>query len=123
MDLRPYIEKFVRRFAEVEGALSDPRVFDNNQRAQELSREYAQLKELLAAGNAYQKAAAELEQNRALLGSEPPDSELALMAKEDIARLEREGKRLEHEVQKLTDDTINEIDDLADAKEKEILGK
>jgi ribosome recycling factor len=36
---------------------------------------------------------------------------------------EDERKRLEHEVQKLTDDTIKEIDDLADGKEKEILGK
>src|SRR5437870_6573865 len=36
---------------------------------------------------------------------------------------EDERKRLEHEVQKLTDDTIKEIDETADAKEKEILGK
>ena len=36
---------------------------------------------------------------------------------------EDERKRLEHEVQKLTDDTIKEIDAAADAKEKEILGK
>ena len=36
---------------------------------------------------------------------------------------EDERKRLEHDVQKLTDDTIKEIDAAADAKEKEILGK
>ena len=36
---------------------------------------------------------------------------------------EDERKRLEHEVQKLTDDTIKEIDDLAHTKEKEILGQ
>jgi ribosome recycling factor len=36
---------------------------------------------------------------------------------------EDERKRLEHEVQKLTDDTIKEIDDAAATKEKEILGK
>ena len=36
---------------------------------------------------------------------------------------EDERKRLEHEVQKLTDDTIKEIDDASAAKEKEILGK
>ena len=36
---------------------------------------------------------------------------------------EDERKRLEHEVQKLTDDTIKEIDEAAHAKEKEILGK
>ena len=36
---------------------------------------------------------------------------------------EDERKRLETDVQKLTDDTIKEVDDLAAAKEKEILGK
>jgi hypothetical protein len=36
MDLRPHIEKFARRFAEVETALSDPKAFDNPQRAQEM---------------------------------------------------------------------------------------
>ena len=36
---------------------------------------------------------------------------------------EDERKRLETEVQKLTDDTIKEIDEAAAAKEKEILGK
>jgi ribosome recycling factor len=41
--------------------------------------------------------------------------------KHDIS--EDEKKRLEHEVQKLTDDTIKEIDEAAHSKEKEILGK
>jgi ribosome recycling factor len=41
--------------------------------------------------------------------------------KHDISEDER--KRLEAEVQKLTDDTIREIDAIAEAKEKEILGK
>ena len=50
MDLRPHIEKFRKRFAEVESLLSDSRVFDNPQNAQDLSREYARLKELVAAG-------------------------------------------------------------------------
>src|SRR5690348_3277975 len=36
---------------------------------------------------------------------------------------EDERKRLETEVQKMTDDTIKEIDGAADGKEKEILGK
>ena len=36
---------------------------------------------------------------------------------------EDERKRLEHEVQKLTDETIKEVDDLAHSKEKEILNK
>jgi peptide chain release factor 1 len=100
MDLHPHIENFSRRFAELEAALSDPRVFDNNQRAQELSREYARLKELVAFGNAYTKTVTHLTENRALLQTEPADPEFALLAKEEIGRLEAEEKRLAQEIQR-----------------------
>jgi peptide chain release factor 1 len=99
MDLRPHIQKFSRRYAEVESALSDPRAFDNPQRAQELSREYARLKELVAAGDNYLKTVASLEENRALLKSEAPASELAHMAQEEVARLEAEEKRISKVIQ------------------------
>jgi peptide chain release factor 1 len=100
MDLRPQIEKFARRFTEVEAALSDPKAFDNPQRAQELSREYARLKQLVADGQAYLKTLSDLAQNRALLQSEPTGSELVAMAQEEIVRLEAEEKRLGQEVQR-----------------------
>jgi len=100
MDLRPYIEKFVRRLPEVEAALGDPRLFDNKQRASELSREYARLKQLAATGAAYVKTMADLAENRALLQTEPAESEIAGMALEEIARLEAEEKRLALEVQR-----------------------
>ncbi|HEX7576757.1 MAG TPA: peptide chain release factor 1, partial [Verrucomicrobiae bacterium] len=56
-------------------------------------------KELVTAGGAYLKAVADLEENRALLKSELPDSELAQMAKEEIARLEAGEKRLAQQIQ------------------------
>jgi peptide chain release factor 1 len=99
MELRPHIEKFRRRFAEVEAELSDAKLFDNPQNAQELSREYARLKELVAAGNAYLKTIADLDENRALLKTEPAESELAAMAKEEMARLEAEEKKLGLQIQ------------------------
>lgn len=99
MDLRPHIDKFIRRFAEVESALSDPKAFDNQQRAQELSKEYARLKELVAAGQAYQKTIADLAENRELLKTEPTESELAQMAKEELSRLEVLEKRLGQQIQ------------------------
>jgi len=99
MDLRPHIDKFARRFAEVESALSDPRAFDNQQRAQELSKEYARLKELVAAGQSYQKTVVDLAENRALLKTEPAESELAQLAKEEVARLELDEKRLAQQIQ------------------------
>jgi len=100
MDLRPYIDKFARRLAEVEAALSDPAVFANKQRAQELSKEYSRLKDLVVTCAAYTKTLADLEENRGLLKNEALGSELAEMAKEEVARLEADEKRLALEVQR-----------------------
>jgi peptide chain release factor 1 len=99
MDLKPHIEKFRQRYAEVETLLSDPKTFANNQKFQELSREYARLKGLVAAGESYLRVSRDLADNRALLTTEPEASELAQMAAEEIARLEPEEKRLAVEVQ------------------------
>ena len=99
MDFRPHIEKFRQRFSEVEALLSDPKAFDNSQRAQELAKEYARLKQLVATGDNYLRTAAQLEENRALLKTEPAESEFALMAKEEIARLEADEQKLSREVQ------------------------
>jgi peptide chain release factor 1 len=98
LDLRPHIEKFRRRFAEVEAALNDPKVFENNQRAQELAREYARLKDLVAHGENYLKTLADLEENRKLLDGD--DAEMAEMAKEEITRLQTAEKKLEGELQR-----------------------
>jgi len=98
MNLQPHIERFRKRYAELEALLSDPEVFDNPQSAQELSREYARLKELVAAGDALLKTLAQLEENRALFKSEPADSEMALLAREEISRLEAEEARLSQQI-------------------------
>ena len=99
MELRPHIEKFRKRYTEIEAALSDPKVFDNAQRAQELSREYSRLKELVALGDNFFKVLADLEENRALLKSELPESELAQLARDEMARLEVEEKKLAQQIQ------------------------
>jgi len=100
MNLRPHIERFSQRFAELESALSDPKVFDNPQRAQELSKEYARLKDLTATGQAYKKTLADLQENRELLRTEPENSEFAQLAREEMARLEGEEQRFAREIQR-----------------------
>jgi len=94
MDLPLFIKRFRERFAEVEAQLSAPDAFANPQRGQELTREHARLRDLVAAGNAYEKTQAELAENRALLAGEPTGSELSTMAGEEITRLEAETARL-----------------------------
>ena len=100
MDLRPHVERFRKRFAELEAALSDPKAFENKQRAQDLAREYARLKELIGHGSAYLKVLSELDENRALMKSEPNESDLGKMAQEEVQRLEAEERRLALEVQR-----------------------
>jgi peptide chain release factor 1 len=99
MELRSHIERFKKRLGETEAALADPAAFDNQAKAQELTREYSRVKGLAASGEAWLKAQEELKENREILESEPADSELAVMAKEEIERLEAEDQRLTQEIQ------------------------
>ncbi len=98
MDLTPYIERFAQRLDEVEAALSDPKVFGNAAKAQEMGREYARLKELVADGQTYRKAVGELAGSRTLAATET-DPELLQLARDEAARLEAEVSRLERRVQ------------------------
>ena len=50
------------------------------------TKEYARLKEFVAQGQFYLKTVADLADNRALLQTEPPNSELAQMAKDGRER-------------------------------------
>jgi peptide chain release factor 1 len=99
MNLRPHIEKFARRLEEVQAALSDPAVFANAARFQELSREYARLKEQTEVGERYLKAADYLAQNTELLKTEPAESELAQLAREEIPQLQALEQKLGRQVQ------------------------
>ncbi len=100
MDLGPHITSFVKRFAETEAALNAPNVFDNPQRAQELAREYSRLRDLVACGNVYLKTTEELAENKRLLETEAVESEMYVMLKEDVLRLEAEEKRLAQQLYK-----------------------
>ena len=53
MDLLPFIEKFRRRFDEVEALLGAPDAFSNAARGQELTREHSRLRQFLADGDAW----------------------------------------------------------------------
>ena len=99
MDLKPHIEKFRQRFAEVESRLSAPDAFANPQRAQELAKEHARLKELVASGDDFFKTQAQLAENRELLRTEPAESEIAQLAREEIARLEAGEKKFAQQIQ------------------------
>lgn len=94
MNLHPFIQRFRQRFGEVESLLSSPDAFAQPQRGQELTREHSRLRDLVAAGEHFLKAESELAENQALLAAEPAGSEMALMAGEEIQRLNAELGRL-----------------------------
>jgi peptide chain release factor 1 len=97
MDLRPHIEKFSRRFAEVEAALSDPRLST----IRNAPRSWQGIRPVERTGDGGRRLwqLAHLHENRSLLKTEPPDSEMAALAKEEIARLEADEKRLARELE------------------------
>ncbi len=99
MDFKEAIGKLERRYAEVENSLANPGVFNDQKKSQELTREYSRLKELVASGQKYQKVVQELADNRELAESEPSESELGTMARDEITRLELELKQLELVIQ------------------------
>ena len=99
MNLRPFIEKFARRLSEVEAALSDPKGFGHGPKLQELSREYSRLKELNATGARYLKILDDLAEHQKLVKTEPTGSEMAQLAKDEIAALEIEEQRLGKQLQ------------------------
>jgi peptide chain release factor 1 len=99
MNYDKHIENFAKRYAEVERALSDPEIFSDQQKSQELTREYAWLKRLTTDGENFQKARKDLAENREMLAAEPDGSELAEMAQEEVTRLDGEVARLETELQ------------------------
>ena len=100
MDLLPFIEKFRRRFDEVEALLGAPDAFSNAARGQELTREHSRLRQFVADGDAWLKVHRDLGENRELLATELAGSEMAIMAAEEVQRLEAEEARLTAAVQR-----------------------
>ncbi len=86
MDLNPHLDRFAKRFAELEAELSRPDAYDNAQKAQELTREHARLRQLLADGENWRKLSRDLGEAEAM-AKNPADPEMAEMAAEELVKL------------------------------------
>jgi peptide chain release factor 1 len=80
------------RFTELEGKLADPEVIGRRAEFQKLSKEHADISELVAAYRRYKQVQGEREANRPLL--EEKDADMRAMAKEEEARLAGEETSL-----------------------------
>ncbi len=82
----PHLDRFARRFAELEELLARPDLYDNPQRAQELTREHSRLKQLLADGQNWLKLQKDLAEAEAM-AKNTSDPEMAEMAEEELTTL------------------------------------
>lgn len=96
MDFAPLIARKRERLLEIEKAISEPNLYDNPKRAQELLRENTRLKQTVATWDAFEKTAREYSEN---LEMAKGTDELAEMAQAELPELEKRTKQLEREVQ------------------------
>src|SRR6188472_4828680 len=97
MDLNSLIQLKRERFEQLEREISDPRLFDNRKRAEEIMRERAGLKDLLEKWRALETTRKQLDDNRELAMSR--DVQIAAMADDEIPELEKRVSDLERDVQ------------------------
>jgi len=86
MDLMPHLDRFARRFSELEEMLARPDLYDNPQKAQELTREHSRLKQLLADGQNWLKLQKDLGEAEAMARN-TSDPDMAEMATEELITL------------------------------------
>lgn len=96
MDFAPLIARKSERFDELEAAISQPNLYDEPKRAQELLREHSRLKNTLATWADFEKTQRELAENREMAKG---TDELAEMAQAELPELEKRIVKLELEVQ------------------------
>jgi peptide chain release factor 1 len=97
MDFEPLIQRKRERFDQLEREIADPNLFDNRKRAQDIMREHASAKAVLAKWGELETARKQLDDNRELSSSR--DVEIAAMADDEIPDLEKRVAELEREMQ------------------------
>jgi peptide chain release factor 1 len=97
MDFNSLIQLKRERFNQLESDIADPTLFSNRQRASEIMREHANIKQLLAKWDELEAARKQLDDNRELVTAR--DVEIAAMADDEIPDLEKRAADLEREIQ------------------------
>src|SRR5881398_532215 len=97
MDLNSLIQLKRKRFEQLESEIADLALFSNRQRASEIMREHASIKQLLAKWDELEAARKQLDDNRELAMSR--DVEIAAMADDEIPQLEKQAADLERDLQ------------------------
>lgn len=91
------LEGLLERYEELQALLSDAGIISDQDRFRALSKEYAQLEDVVAGFKAYQQAQADLASAKEMLAEDDPD--MQEMAEEEIAQAKESLVRLEDELQ------------------------
>jgi peptide chain release factor 1 len=91
------LESLVERFEEVQALLGDPEVIGNQDKFRSLSKEYAQLEEVVKQFNAFQSAQEDIESSLEMLKED--DEEMREMAQEELKDAKSRVEELEVSLQ------------------------
>ena len=93
------LEEVADRYREIEGLLADPKGISDQSRYRTLSKEHADLSDLMTAYQRYCKVSAELADSKQLLEDSDPD--VREMARAEVESLEQERLQLEEQLKLL----------------------
>ncbi|MBW2505142.1 MAG: peptide chain release factor 1 [Deltaproteobacteria bacterium] len=93
------LEEVADRYREIEGLLADPKVLSDQSRYRTLSKEHADLSELMTTYQRYCKVSAELADSKQLLGDS--DSDVREMARAEVESLDQALLQLEEQLKLL----------------------
>ncbi|MEO1901221.1 MAG: peptide chain release factor 1 [Alcanivorax sp.] len=93
------LNRLMERFEEISGLLADPEVIGDQKRFRGLSKEYAELEDVVKAYRDYRTTLDNLDGARALLDDSDPD--MREMGAEEVREGERRAADLEEELQRL----------------------
>ena len=97
MDLTTHLDRFARRFAELEEQLARPDLYQDPQRAQELTREHSRLKQVIAQGEHWRKLKHDLTEAEAMARN-TGEPEMVEMAEEELLTLRPAYEKAEQDV-------------------------
>ncbi len=92
-------EEIKNKFKNLEKQLSDPAVINDNKKLTEVSREHAELKELISLISDFEKCEKEIKENEEIIANET-DNDLKEMAEEGLAELQEQYENLKKDINK-----------------------
>ncbi len=98
MNLAPHVERLRQRFKELEVELSQPTLYDNHSRAQEVTREHSRLAKVVPECDRWEKLIREIQESKNLIYS-AEDPDLVSMAQEELPLLEQQLTSSQEQVQ------------------------